>query len=74
VNHLVTVREWEVMECVRTGMTNREIADALFISVRTVQTHISHVMAKLSAANRFKAVIAMDEMGPPPARRRRYRK
>jgi DNA-binding NarL/FixJ family response regulator len=61
------------MELVRTGMTNQEIADALCISIRTVQTHVSHVMAKLSAANRLKAVIAMDELDPPFIRSRRIR-
>jgi len=45
-------REREVLELVRQGVTNKEIADQLFISVGTVKNHIHHILEKLHLANR----------------------
>lgn len=45
-------REREVLELVRQGATNKEIADKLFISVGTVKNHIHHILEKLHLANR----------------------
>jgi DNA-binding CsgD family transcriptional regulator len=45
-------REWEVAQLVAHGRTNREIAEELFMSVRTAQTHVQHILAKLGFANR----------------------
>jgi DNA-binding NarL/FixJ family response regulator len=45
-------REREVLELVRQGATNKEIADQLFISVGTVKNHIHHILEKLHLANR----------------------
>jgi DNA-binding NarL/FixJ family response regulator len=42
-------REREIFRCVVQGLSNREIAKALFISVKTVQTHRSHINRKLDA-------------------------
>lgn len=47
----LTKRELEVMEMIARGMTNREIADHLEISVKTVDTHRGHVLKKLSLRN-----------------------
>ena len=52
----LTVRELEVLTLVETGRSNREIAQQLFISAKTVSVHISNVMAKLGAASRTEAV------------------
>ena len=49
-------REREVLELVRQGTTNNEIADRLFISVGTVKNHIHHILEKLHLANRTQIV------------------
>jgi DNA-binding NarL/FixJ family response regulator len=52
----LTEREWQVLERVATGLTNRRVADELSISIETVRTHVSHILAKLEAPNRSAAV------------------
>lgn len=47
----LTKREYEVLSLVAEGSTNREIADNLFISVKTVETHKSHILDKLGLKN-----------------------
>jgi predicted ATPase/class 3 adenylate cyclase/DNA-binding CsgD family transcriptional regulator len=44
--------ENEVTDMVRTGLTNGQIAERLFMSPRTVQTHLTHIFAKLSITSR----------------------
>lgn len=44
----LTAREREVLRCIASGMTARQIADALFISIKTVETHRSRLMEKLN--------------------------
>jgi DNA-binding CsgD family transcriptional regulator len=48
-------RELQVLSLAARGLSNREIASTLFISDRTVQTHIEHTLVKLSAPNRAAA-------------------
>jgi DNA-binding NarL/FixJ family response regulator len=48
----LTAREEEVLLAVARGLTNIEIADALYISLSTVKTHLASLMAKLGARNR----------------------
>lgn len=43
----ITKREVEVLSHIASGMSNREIADKLFISIRTVDAHRNHIMQKL---------------------------
>jgi DNA-binding CsgD family transcriptional regulator len=45
-------REFEVAALVRKGLTNKQIAAALFISERTAENHVQHILAKLGFANR----------------------
>jgi predicted ATPase/DNA-binding NarL/FixJ family response regulator len=54
----LTTREVEVLRLVATGLTNPAIADALFISVRTVENHMAHIMTKLGVRTRLAAVTA----------------
>jgi predicted ATPase/DNA-binding CsgD family transcriptional regulator len=56
----VTAREAEVLALLRRRLTNAEIADQLFVSVRTVETHVSSLLRKLGATNRR----ALAAMGP----------
>jgi predicted ATPase/DNA-binding CsgD family transcriptional regulator len=51
----LTPREAEVLALVARGHTNREIAEALVISVRTAGVHVSHILSKLGAPNRAEA-------------------
>ncbi|MDR2378893.1 MAG: response regulator transcription factor [Bifidobacteriaceae bacterium] len=48
----LTAREQEVMRLIARGYTYREVASALFISIKTVETHVSAVLRKLQLSNR----------------------
>jgi DNA-binding NarL/FixJ family response regulator len=48
-------REVEVLRLVAAGKSNRDIADALCISLNTVATHVRNILAKTSTANRTEA-------------------
>jgi DNA-binding CsgD family transcriptional regulator len=48
----VTARECEVLMLVARGMTNTRIAERLFLSPRTVDTHVAHLLAKTGAPSR----------------------
>jgi DNA-binding NarL/FixJ family response regulator len=45
--NLLSKRELEVLRLFAEGLTNQEIADKLFISIRTVESHKNHIMARL---------------------------
>jgi DNA-binding CsgD family transcriptional regulator len=62
----VTPRELEILELIATGMSNREIADALFVSENTVKTHSSRLFDKLSAKRRTQAVQIAKDLGLIP--------
>lgn len=53
----LTGREVDVLQHVARGLSNRDIGDALFISERTVRTHISNILSKLHLANRTQAAL-----------------
>ena len=53
----LTAREVEVLRLAAKGMTNREIANELMISARTVQAHLSSVFSKLGVGSRTEAVL-----------------
>ena len=59
----LTARELEVLELLAKGMTNKEIAAKLVITVRTVKFHMSSIMRKLDAGNRTEAVLTAAERG-----------
>jgi NarL family two-component system response regulator LiaR len=57
----LTPREREVLALLAAGMSNKEIADTLVLSVGTVRLHVSNILAKLDAPNRTSAaIIAMN--------------
>jgi DNA-binding CsgD family transcriptional regulator len=51
----LSARELEVLELVAEGLSNRQIAERLFISARTSGVHVSNIMAKLGVASRVEA-------------------
>lgn len=54
---LLTQRETEVLRLLARGMSNREIADELLISVQTVKSHVSSILEKLNARDRTQAAL-----------------
>jgi DNA-binding CsgD family transcriptional regulator/tetratricopeptide (TPR) repeat protein len=61
----LTPRETEVLNLVARGYTNREIAEALVISVKTAGVHVSNILRKLDAQNRLEAATIMHRLSPP---------
>lgn len=55
-NDELTKREFEVLQQVALGKTNHEVADELFISVKTVETHKANLMSKLNLKNAVELV------------------
>lgn len=62
----VTRRELEILELIASGMSNREIAEKLFVSENTVKTHSSRLFDKLSAKRRTQAVQIGKQLGLIP--------
>jgi two-component system, NarL family, response regulator DegU len=54
---MLSPREMEVMELISHSMTNEEIADKLFLSPKTVKTHIRNIFAKAEIRNRVEAAL-----------------
>ena len=59
----LTPREAEVLTLVGRGLTNREIAEALFVVEQTAKTHVSRVFTKLGLRDRAQAVVLAYETG-----------
>jgi len=53
---LLSGRELEILGLIANGRTNQEIADALFVSINTVKTHVGNIFVKLEVSNRTGAV------------------
>ncbi|MCH6265648.1 MULTISPECIES: response regulator [Neobacillus] len=53
----LTSRELEILLLMAQGKTNQEIADELFIALKTVKTHVSNILSKLNVQDRTQAVI-----------------
>jgi len=59
----ITQREKEVLQQIATGLTNQQIADKLFISLRTVETHRYNLLQKLNIRNTVGLLRVAQEMG-----------
>jgi NarL family two-component system response regulator LiaR len=59
----LTQRELEVLQMVALGLSNRGIAEAMSISDRTVQTHLTNIFAKMNVASRVEAVVSAIRRG-----------
>ncbi len=53
----LTKREYEVLTVIAEGLSNREIAERLFISEKTVKNHLSNIFRKLDVSDRIQAAI-----------------
>lgn len=62
----ITPRELEILEAIAAGLSNREIAERLFVSENTVKTHAGRLFDKLSARRRTQAVQLAKEAGLIP--------
>jgi DNA-binding NarL/FixJ family response regulator len=49
--HELTKREYEILGLVASGKSNRELAESLFISIKTVETHKTNILDKLGLKN-----------------------
>ncbi|MDQ0351684.1 NarL family two-component system response regulator LiaR [Alkalibacillus filiformis] len=59
----LTQRELEVLICIGNGLTNTEISEKLFIGIKTVKTHVSHVLHKLEVQDRTQAAVYAHQKG-----------
>ncbi len=71
----LSAREWEVATLVAAGKRNREVAAALFLSEKTVETHLSHIYDKLGVRSRaaLATILAADDYAPAGDSRSRAR-
>ena len=53
----LTARERDVLQLIAKGYENQRIADELFISLKTVKTHVSNILAKLEVSDRTQAAV-----------------
>ena len=58
---MLTRREREIADLVATGLSNREVADRLFISKRTVDAHVEHIFSKLGISSRVQLTVWLQE-------------
>jgi DNA-binding NarL/FixJ family response regulator len=60
---VLTLRQQKLMRLVTKGLTNKEIAEELYLSEYTVKNHMSRILKQLNAENRGAAVEAVRERG-----------
>jgi DNA-binding NarL/FixJ family response regulator len=59
----LTNREKEILSCLAKGMTNKQIAKALFVSDKTVKAHLNSIFKKLNVTRRYEAIIFAIQKG-----------
>ncbi|WP_426432122.1 response regulator transcription factor [Winogradskyella sp. HB-48] len=52
----ITAREYEVLQYISKGLSNKEIGEKLFLSESTIKTHVSNLLIKLNAKRRTQAI------------------
>jgi len=57
LHHQLTGREMEILLLIAEGKTNQEIAERLYITIKTVKVHVSNILGKLEVQDRTQAVI-----------------
>lgn len=60
---MLTQREWEVLQQISTGKTNREVAEVLKIGPGTVKTHVERIFSKLGVSDRTQASVRAMQLG-----------
>jgi DNA-binding CsgD family transcriptional regulator len=58
----ITGREYQVLELISQGLSNKEIANQLFLTESTIKTHVSNLLVKLNAKRRTQAVQVAQEL------------
>jgi ATP/maltotriose-dependent transcriptional regulator MalT len=53
----LSARELEVLRLIAVGLSNREIAEQLYLSPGTIKTHVHNICGKLGVSNRTQAVV-----------------
>ena len=64
---LLTKRECSILDSIARGGSYAKVADALGLSIGTVQTHIKHIYAKLGVHSRTEAILEAQRLGLIPA-------
>ncbi|NRB51156.1 MAG: response regulator transcription factor [Saprospiraceae bacterium] len=57
----LTRRETELLELLCSGKSNQQLADALFVSINTVKTHLKNLYLKLDVSNRAEAIVKLQQ-------------
>ena len=57
ISELLSNREIEMLKLLATGMNNKQIADKLCLSLRTIKTHMSNIFTKMNVASRSEALV-----------------
>ncbi|MER2490493.1 helix-turn-helix domain-containing protein [Catenovulum sediminis] len=60
-SHNLSKRETEVVELILLGLTNKAIAEQLYVSERTVKFHCSNVYEKMRVSNRLELILELSE-------------
>ena len=58
----ISPREYEVLKEIALGLSNKEIAEKLFLSESTIKTHVSNILVKLNAKRRTQAIQIAQEL------------
>ena len=59
----LSARELEIIALIRSGNTNQQVADAVFLSVNTVKSHLLHIYEKLDVKNRTELMFRISRLG-----------
>lgn len=58
----ITDREYEVLKLISEGLSNKEIAEKLFLTESTIKTHVSNLLVKLNSKRRTQAIQVAQEL------------